>query len=628
MRKTPRAIAAALALCCLLVLPARAVTWPEVDHRPVDYRDMETGYDPAPLEAALDRLEELGTSSALREEDPGLRAELQALYDTVLRETDELATQSALADLRHDGDGLDTVAAEASTALSTLYTELCDRALAALAPLADSPYRDILAADAGEEGLAVLGGYVPLTDREAALLEEEDRLLQDYDAICVQPVEVTVEGQVWTEETLEADETLDDETWWAAWDALARERNRRTGEVFCQLVEVRTELAHCWGYDSYADYAYEALYGRDFTPEDVATLRRVVKRDWVPLEARLRGAVSQGDLEALDARTAGATGEEILDAVEPLVASLDPELGETFAFMRQYHLCDIERDDTKLPVGYTVSLPAYGTAFLFDAPYGDYQDYVTLIHEFGHFTESFHSPLHALWAPFYIDVGEIHSQGLELLSTAWGEDLFGAAGGRGYRQVVLLNLVSSVLDGFMYDEFQAEVYGNPDMTLEEMNRLFRDISAEYGYYYEEGETESDFWAEVSHNFQSPLYYISYATSGLSSLELWLKSLEDWDQAVEIYLELTAMGMSRPYRETVEAVGLRDIFRGRTVADLASEVEGALLGENGGRAAPPAALMGGAVGVTTVAVIVTAALVRRRRRQAALARAEEMPWEIP
>lgn len=185
----------------------------------------------------------------------------------------------------------------------------------------------------------------------------------------------------------------------------------------------------------------------------------------------------------------------------------------------------------------------------------------------------------------------------------------------------------------MYDEFQEAVYNEPDLTLEEVNRLFRDISEEYGCVYGEDGEESFFWVEIPHNFQSPMYYISYATSALSALDLWLKSLEDWDGAVDTYLDLAAMGMRRPYRETVEAAGLRDIFRERTMRQLAEGVRDRLEAEgraSGGGDAAALLLWAGAGGgvILISAVIAMAAVLRRRRRAAALAQAAETPWEIP
>ena len=109
------------------------------------------------------------------------------------------------------------------------------------------------------------------------------------------------------------------------------------------------------------------------------------------------------------------------------------------------------------------------------------------------------------------------------------------------------------------------------MSLEEINRLYKELSEEYGYQYDEDEEEGYYWIQVSHNFQSPFYYISYATSALSSLDLWLISLEDREQAVDIYLELAALSLSLPYRETIEEVGLRDIFRQETIPEMAKEL---------------------------------------------------------
>lgn len=625
--------ALSLLLSCLLLAPAAgaAGAYPEKEHLPVDFADMDyTGYDPSVLRAALAALEELAASPAIRTEDAKVRTQVETLYRQILSELDDLTTQSALIGIRYDANGADQAAAAEAAALAQLSAQLFDQCFQTLALLADTPCRDILERDGGEDIVEELLAYQAMTDREAALFEEEERLVQAYDRCTAQPVQITVDGRVWTAETLENDETLDDETWWEIAALLEREQNRTAGEIFLQLVRVRTEIARENGYQSYADYAYQLLYDRDYTLEEIRSVRQAAKKYWVPLEAALADALTQRELRALDARTQ-VSGEAILDALQPCMGRIDPELGETFAFMRQYHLYDIAPSGSKLPVGYTAALPSYGTAFIFNCPYGDYQDYSTLIHEFGHFNEAFHSVEHDLWASFHIDVGEIHSQGLEVLFTAYADELFGPEGGRAFYWSTISNMVSSVLEGCMYDEFQEAVYREPDLTLEEVNRLFKDISEEYGYLYEDGQEESFFWVEIPHNFQSPLYYISYATSALSALDLWLMSLEDWDEAVDIYLDLAAMGMRRPYRETVETVGLRDIFRGQTVRLLAEEIQDRLEAEGrapGGGAAAVLLWAGVGGGAILICAVIAMAVILRRRRAAALAQASETPWEIP
>ena len=619
-----------LLLCCLLLAPSAlaAGRCPEKEHLPVDFADMAyTGYDGEVLQSALADLEALAVSPAGQTEDAKTRAALESLYRKILSEVDQLSTQSALISIRYDANGADREAADESAALSQLSVQLFDQCYRTLGLLADTPYRDILERDAGEDIVDDLQNYQALTDREAALYQEEDRLVQAYDQAMTRPVQAVWEGQVWTEESLSQDRELDDETWWEISALLEQARNRAAGEIFLQLVRTRTEIARENGFSSYADYAYREHYGRDYTTEDIRSVRRAAKRYWVPLEARLADAVSQRELRALDVR-ARAYGDGILDAVQPYMGRIDPELGETFAFMRQYHLYDIAPSESKLPMGYTVGLPAYGTAFIFDSPYGDHQDYSTLIHEFGHFNETFHSTEHGLWSSFHIDVGEIHSQGLEVLFTAYANEMFGPEGGRAFYWSTISNMVTSVLEGCMYDEFQEAVYADPDLTLEEVNRLFKDISEEYGYAYGEDEEESYFWVDISHTFQSPMYYISYATSALSALDLWLLSLEDREKAVDIYLDLAAAGMSRPYRESVEAAGLRDIFREKTMRQLAEGIQDRLEEETGARSGSlsarvlTAAVFCAAVGIAAGALL---AWQWRRRKQAAVAAAED-PWE--
>ena len=75
-----------------------------------------------------------------------------------------------------------------------------------------------------------------------------------------------------------------------------------------------------------------------------------------------------------------------------------------------------------------------------------------------------------------------------------------------------------------------------------------------------------------------MYFISYATSALSALDLWFLYLDAPRQGRETYLELSALSLSLPYRAAVEEVGLRDIFDPETIPALAEQLEAHLDGE--------------------------------------------------
>ncbi|MDE6926950.1 MAG: hypothetical protein K2P59_17180, partial [Acetatifactor sp.] len=505
------------------------------------------------------------------------------LYGVVKTEMDILYTQVSLIGIQYDCNGAEDVLAETSAELSARGSVLQDQCFQALSLLVDTPYQEILEADAGKEKIESLRGYEAVPERLFELHEEEDRLVQSYDQVMSQTFQVTVDGQDWTDETL-SNADISNKEYYDISEKLEQERNQRAGEIYCQLVKVRTDIAHEAGYDNYVDYAYREIYNRDYSLEDIQAVWAAVKENIVPLEDVVMNSISSRDIRGLH-REARSGGEEILDAIQPYMGRIDPELGETFDFMRRYHLYDIEYSDSKLYMGYTVGLPTYGTAFIFNQPYGDFQDYIDTIHEFGHFNETFHCTQHDLWADFNIDVGEIHSQGLTLLFTEYSDELFGPYGDA-FSRIIVWNILDTVADGCLFDEFQATVYQNPDMSLEEINGLYKQLAGQYGYLYEEDEEVYD-WIQVSHNFQSPLYYISYATSALSSLDLWLVSLDDREKAVDIYMDLTTLSLSLPYRQAIEEVGLRNIFRPEAIPRMAAELEerlGVERGDGTGKAA--------------------------------------------
>ncbi len=547
---------------------AEARHYPDKVHLPVDYGDMVfTGFDETVLQDVLEEIQELYDSGALQKKDVQTRLRVEELYESMKAELNNLTTQVSLLGIQYDANGAEEELAETSAELASRGSALYDQCYQALALLVDTPYQNIIEADAGEINIERLRNYEALSDRMFELHDEEERLVQSYDRVMAQP-QVTVDGEVWTEERLSSAD-LSNSEYRNISEQLEQAQNQEAGEIYRELIRVRTEIAEEAGYDNYIDYAYEVVYNRDYSLEDIQQVWKSVKKTIVPMEDYLMEGISSRDLRGLH-RDARSDGEEILDAIQPFMGRIDPELGETFDFMRNHHLYDIEYSDSKLYVGYTVGLPAYGTAFIFNQPYRNYQDYIDTIHEFGHFNETFHCVQHDLWADFNIDVGEIHSQGLTLLFTEYSDELFGEYGDA-FSRIILWNMLDTIMDGCLYDEFQATVYQNPDMSLEEISRLYKELSEEYGYQYDEDEEEGYYWIQVSHNFQSPFYYISYATSALSSLDLWLISLEDREQAVDIYLELAALSLSLPYRETIEEVGLRDIFRQETIPEMAKEL---------------------------------------------------------
>ena len=117
------------------------------------------------------------------------------------------------------------------------------------------------------------------------------------------------------------------------------------------------------------------------------------------------------------------------------------------------------------------------------------------------------------------------------------DELFGATA-QVLRGETLLNLVYSVVTGAMYDEFQQRVYLEPELSEERLLEIFREVYESYGFEIYDGYEYE--WADVIHNFQQPLYYISYAVSAIPALELYVQSVESPNEAMDTYLRVAGM----------------------------------------------------------------------------------------
>lgn len=570
-----RLMAGALALT-LLALPAGAASpYPDKAHQAVDYADMALeDFDDSALRSAVDGLSHLRSTGALRSYAPHTRQAVEELCAALLEAYAHLETQYYLWCIASDAHAADQDLAQGYLSYAQGFEAAYDLCWEALRLLTGTPYADLLPIYPGPaptgDGVADLS---PQQLEENALSLREEALIRQYQQVMAQQVRSTPYGE-WSWAALDAS-GLEGEDYDAIAAALEQAENEAAGPIFLELLSLRREIAQLNGYDSYTDYAYDVLYDRRYTPDRSRTLARRVAEELGPVYDRILDEMYYEMALLVD--LPGDDPEAIWQALGPCLEDLHPDLGRAWQYMMDHHLYDVEASPTKADVGYTVPLAQYGTAFIFNAPSGSYQDYSSLIHEFGHFAQTHYDPTPALWAGGDTDLGEVHSQALEVLFTHYAEQLL-PGHGDGFTWITLWSMVDSAMEGCIYDLFQQEVYALEAPTLEEVNAIFKTVSEEFGYTYADGEDQSYFWVETGHNFSQPFYYISYATSALTAIDLWLTSRTDWEGAVETYMALSAMDPEVSYTSALAQVGLRSVFRSETVPALAQELTAALEGD--------------------------------------------------
>ena len=345
-------------------------------------------------------------------------------------------------------------------------------------------------------------------------------------------------------------------------------------EIFAKLVSIRQDIAKSYGYGSYADYTYEYTYSKNYAPEDAQPLWRSTKEYFVPLLQAHSQSIYLASDELWQSNRIDCSENTILEALGSTTNQLSPALYDAYLYMTEHCLYTISYDEVKVDTGYTTYLYYYNEPFLFNKPSNTYYDYVDLFHEFGHFANMYACPSNLIFGVADNDLSELQSQGMEVMLTCFCNDVFGSQDGNTVRNTILLNLIYSIVDGAMYDEFLQLVYAEDDITAERVKEIYAQVYESYGYAPYDGYLTE--WVDVVHNFEYPFYYLSYSLAAVSALEIFALAQDDIDAATQVYLQVAQMDCEAYYySEALDEAGLRDPFASETCRIVAEAVSTAL-----------------------------------------------------
>lgn len=416
--------------------------------------------------------------------------------------------------------------------------------------------------------------YSEYDDETAELLNECDELVNKYLSYTEEDFAVEFDGEMRTASQLfdmEYEYDTDEVEKVAA--EINRKRNATLGEIYLDIIKKNNRIAEYSGYDNYTEYAYNAMYMRDYSPEEIEEIYDTVKNELSGLYSDLYYQLSY-DLDNAGLFEKTFSKSELLTATSAFLAFLERGYADNFSHMQTHNLCNIESGKNKIEGSFVTALNDYSVPFLFLSPTGDFSDILTMIHEFGHANAEYENPSSAILDVYgtSLDVCEIHSQGLEVLFATGNTPYITDEEKTAYNKYVLCTLISSIIEGCLFDEFQQYAYANPDSSLEELNKEYKRLCKEYGKdYSEENYYEYD-WVEIPHNYDSPLYYISYATSAVSALDIWLEAMNDYDTAAEKYKKVVECGCYTAYKEAAEECDFATIFDEEFIDEIAHQAE--------------------------------------------------------
>ena len=480
-------------------------------HADVDYADMTWYiYDAAEL---LDKAARLGETADGKE--------AADLYDWLMAEYAKVYTLDNLAYIDFYAHPGDETLSDACRQLDSVLNEVNDALCTALSDSLDGPAGSALRSYIGEDKATALVGYDEQTDRQREITERVSELTLQYNALIMEYL------------------SYDEET-------------EKIGALYRELVDLHNEEAQIVGYKDYADYAYEASYGRDFTPDDAAALCEAVK----PYARQYFGSLYYNEATYADfSADTDLTERELVGLVTQYMPRVSDDAAKAAAYMEKHGLYFMDSAERVSDLGFTTTLDQYNAPFIYLALYGDQNDIQSMFHEFGHYYDAYVNPVpDLLLSVGSLDIFEIHSTGMEALSTGWYEDIFGEDADLA-RIRFLDSALYTVFSGCLFDEFQRVVYADPSLTPEQISQTFVTIARSYGLR-SFGKEFSHYWMQVNHNFESPFYYISYAVSMLASLQIYEMAENDWAAAADFYNDLVSLGaFDYTYCELLDKVGL-------------------------------------------------------------------------
>ncbi len=398
-------------------------------------------------------------------------------------------------------------------------------------------------------------------EKKTDLAQREVALLADYTSLMTGDYEMTYGGSTWTLDSIYGSDTLSDSRKEELAAMLREERYQDAAEIYVGLVEVRNDIAVLNGYGNYAEYCYREVAGRDYTPAEAKSLADLAAPAKEIFKLTINALGSDGPMSSSRLTwTYELEGNEIIDAAEPFIDSMGDEFERLLDHMVEYDLIDICDEDGRIRTSYTSKLYYSGGAVIYmgsEEEGSEYNALRVLTHEFGHASADSLNPN----LTGCIDVMEIHSQGLEVLFGTSGLD--GNDSSDAMCAYALYLLSHNIFISWMMTELELWAYeteaATDSLTADQVCDRFLAIQDQFGVHFDIEFGGKYYWIDFSNLFTIPNYYVSYCTSSVGAIELFVEATEDYDAAKEKYLNLLFQQNIYGYSAAIKEAGLTNAF---------------------------------------------------------------------
>ena len=349
-------------------------------------------------------------------------------------------------------------------------------------------------------------------------------------------------------------------------------------EIYKKIVANNNRMANKMGYDNYYDYASKEVYERDYSPSQLAYFREKVSSTILPLANSFVSDYKE-NLQMLSISEKALVSDIKDDPYnatstnywDKYIASYgDSTLKSKFNHAFENKNLTLATGLNSREMAFTANLPSANKHYCYFGP--GYQDVFTVAHEIGHYSAGLTLGLESV----SMDLKETHSQSNEMLLLEFLEDEISPNVYEVLKGYAVGNLLAAIVVSSIIDEFEYNVYTSTyeekalaDYTSEDFDNIISEICEKYG-----GKEHVDsVFTEINHYWRNvvveqPVYYISYATSGLASINLFVLACQNRSEARNVYEKLISQAdTSLGFATTLETAGYVNPFTNKAFDSL-------------------------------------------------------------
>lgn len=359
-------------------------------------------------------------------------------------------------------------------------------------------------------------------------------------------------------------------------------------KIVDQLIDTRNNIAIRLGLKNYTEYGFIKMNRIGYTEDDLKVFKNNVIKYFVPISQKLYDSQKQRlglkEFDYYDEAILFSDGnakievplDELINKLKNTFNEMNLEISDLFCNMLDEGLIDLADRENKSSGGLTTYFPDYGYPTFIKKYLGLEENLTSIFHEFGHCTQLYYSGNQKYhenrWPTF--DICEIHSTSMELLAYPYLKDYFNDNSNK-YCVRHLTGLINVIIQMCATDDFECELYKNPEMKSSSRNELWKKTAKQYCPYKHYDHAYFNLgisWQADTNRITDPFYGIDYSLASICALSFYKEELLNKSEALAKYIDLCKDGGSLSLKEIIYKYSLDNPFNEQDIEKLSEFID--------------------------------------------------------